>query len=235
MRNNIAYIAGAILGDGTIRWKRFKNRRKLVISLESKDRDLVEKVAKLSAELVGRNTSYSIIKRRRDGQFITEIYNQKLLKLYKMFLKNLPHISRHHKIEFLRGLFDTEGSPGIIIGSEGMRIRPCIGNTQLTLLKLAQKLLGDLGIICKIYSPPRSYYKDGRKRRKYYYLVIYQKNSLRKFARLIGFTISRKRGKFFIAYNLLNKYGSKVAADKWREHYVKRKNRWVKREEVLKV
>ena len=229
----LAYISGVILGDGYIkRRKRGRSRTRTIIVLESRDYDFVENFAKLAASITRKKRRYAIMKRQRDGQFITEVSSRKFYQLYKSFVKTLPKASKKQKIEFLKGFFDAEGSPGIRVGKDGLTIKPCIGNSKLSLLKLVQKLLRELGIVSKIYSPPHSYYRDCIRRKKYYYLVIHDRKSLRRFAKLIGFTISRKREKFFEAYRLIERYGRKTAAMEWRKRYRKERNRWIKKKNL---
>ena len=83
---------------------------------------------------------------------------------------------------FLRGYFDSEGSVGNYLVSASSVNR---GG-----LVLVEKLLGKLGIACKVYDCKNAYS-----------LVVSRKENIRKFKNLVGFTIFRKTRKLETMYN----------------------------------
>ncbi|MCD6371918.1 MAG: hypothetical protein J7L39_04370 [Candidatus Aenigmarchaeota archaeon] len=190
---HLSYFLGALLGDGNIRRKK---NYKYEIRLRVKDKDFAEYFAYSLSKIL--NKSVKVGKERdltRSGErFSVVVSNKRLWEfLYYNSLSNLIKIAEKFPQDFLRGLFDAEGSAS----------RSSVGfyNTNKEIINSVVRLLKRLGIKTKV----KVWIHKGEKvriRNKIYKsnhdilcVLITKKNDIIKFSRLVGFNISRKRKK----------------------------------------
>lgn len=174
---HLAYLMGALKGDGSIRHKG--------VSLKVKDEEFVNEV-----EACLRKINLNPKKRmREDGQYEVWAYSVKLTKWIEENLMNLPQILGEREIRaFVRGFFDAEGSamPRRFSFSRSGWNRIEFTNTDLKLMKLVRDMLNKLGILTSLR------FKQVLKSGKSEYLLSVLRPSKLMFIRLIGSTISRK-------------------------------------------
>jgi intein-encoded DNA endonuclease-like protein len=190
---DLANIIGVVLGDGYTREK----GDRCVIGLKAKDKEFVEKFSRCLANILGRKP---IRPRKEARRYVIEITSKTLYELLKkpVDLKRIRRYVEHCPkcaAAFLRGLFDSEGhvhKAGYIY----------LHNTNYEVLVYAQRLLWRyFGIESTGPWPHKqkgTTMHDPRTGKQYktnedcYYLYI-RAESLPKFYRNIGFTISRKQ------------------------------------------
>jgi intein-encoded DNA endonuclease-like protein len=190
---DLANVIGVVLGDGYTR----KSGDRCFIGLKAKDKEFVEKFGRCLANVLGRKP---VRPRKEERRYAIEITSKTLYELLKKPV-DLKRIRRHVEhcpkcaAAFLRGLFDSEA----YISKEGYIY---LHNTNYDLLVYAQKLLWKYFRI-EATGPWPSKQKgtpmhDPRTGKQYktnedcYYIYI-GAESLPKFYRHIGFTISRKQ------------------------------------------
>jgi intein-encoded DNA endonuclease-like protein len=190
---DLANVIGVVLGDGYTREK----GDRCVIGLKAKDKEFVEKFGRCLANILGRKP---IRPRKEARRYVIEITSKTLYELLKkpVDLKRIRRYVEHCPkcaAAFLRGLFDSEGhvqKAGYIY----------LHNTNYEILVYAQRLLWRyFGIESTGPWPHKqkgTTMHDPRTGKQYktnedcYYLYI-RAESLPKFYRNIGFTISRKQ------------------------------------------
>lgn len=176
----LAYIAGAILGDGYLQ----KNQYRL--GLRAKDEDFVRLVKKELRKIVSGNISF----------YISEENGSKMYRvtttchgLYRWFEKweNMVEIAKKFPAEFIRGLADAEGSISLFWDEKERKERRylSIANTNKFLIEFVRGLARRFDIDFKLR----------RLKSGVYYLYIQDKKNISKFNRHIGFSIARKKEK----------------------------------------
>jgi len=176
MSKEKAYVLGVLCGDGYI--------SKKVAKLEiRKDEEFIKRFVKSIRKIYGLNYSYRYYPKR--NSFICDVSNQLICKdlmkygQFGCYNWKTPDKILNSKndwivINFLQGLFDSEGRVGDYSVSFSS-----INNRGLEQVKL---LLERLGI------KSRAHYK-------HHITVITRKENLKKFRDTIGFTIERKKNK----------------------------------------
>ena len=197
----LAYIIGAVLGDGYPKIKRRvrKGYRHTIIRFEAIDKEFVEEVASCVAVVLNRPSPKLKIRKGTRKYFI-EVESKTLWELLKkpVDLERLRKYIEHCEkcmAAFLRGFADAEGS----VSKEGY-IR--IYNTDSRLLTYAQELLRRFGIEStepRLQNPKGTLIKIDPITGKIYttkkdclYIYILASGNA-DFYRYIGFTIKRKQ------------------------------------------
>jgi len=189
----VAYIIGVVLGDGSV-YITFKIRRttRVVsyrIALEAKDKEFVEKFARYLCILLGRKR-IKVRYERSKGTYHVDVGSKALYELLKE-----PDLERLRKyIEhcdkcvaaFLRGFVDSEAS----VKKDGYIL---ISNTNYELITYIQKLLKRFGIETTGPRPIMHYDPKTGRQYKTEYVIYIRTKSYENFYRYIGFTIRRKQ------------------------------------------
>jgi intein-encoded DNA endonuclease-like protein len=182
---DLAYVIGAMLGDGYPRKKSRNKKDHYIIRLGVKDKEFAEEFARRLAKVLGR-PPIKVRYERSARRYIVEVESKTLYELLRpVNLKRLRKYIEHCKrcmAAFLRGFADSEGNVGV----EGF-IR--IYNTNYELLKYVKKLLRKLGIEC---TGPKPHRKGDTTRKDCYYIRV-RASSNATFYRYVGFTIKRKQ------------------------------------------
>ena len=213
-----AYIIGVILGDGCI-YKVMRNGSYMGgrVIFNSKDKELADKVALLLACVLGKRRCYKVIWNEKLQIYVVECWSKHLVEVISKPIEELEDINEKHPIEFLKGLFDAEGSVSIRILSYGIYPRIFLTNSNLKLLLYVKKLLKRFNINSNIHiNTPAGKLKTIKNRRTMtkktcYNISIENIDGAKKFAKLINFTIKRKSKKLNCAIKLINKFGTKGA------------------------
>jgi len=154
--NNMAYLLGAYLGDGyaALNGKEFRLKGEITFT---------SKVAQ-SLNTIGLNPHIKPDK----GCFLVQAASTKfILWLHQLSLKDIETmlVNDNLKLSFIEGFYDAEGYLGIVHRQNRTfpHIWVKIGNTNLPLLEMCQRLLTDLGIYSRVYlsnrvKPPRQAY-----------------------------------------------------------------------------
>lgn len=200
---DLAYLIGAVKGDGYI----FQHRQKrgnctntaYCIRLTAIDSEFVTQVREVMAKLVGRHSKIHSLRQHYTSLssgsriFCVQICDKGLYNVLNQPFSKLEAYIKVYPADFLRGFFDAEGSAWIRSSKQ-----PVVkySNTDKKLLGYVRKLLVDLGIFpAKLYSEHYVYINGQRRQRPktLYNLLIYRKASIRRFMRLVGSSIPRKR------------------------------------------
>jgi intein-encoded DNA endonuclease-like protein len=195
----LSYIVGVFFGDGSIYLDNAGGGYKYKVRLKVVDKEFAEEF-KRCLESIGLKPSLRFERNKtRTDRWCVEAYSKSLYTFLKQPKEKLFEIAREYPREFLRGFFDSEGSVGWDRKRKKLSVKAC--NYDLELLQFVQELLASLGIHSKIYVQAR----EGRRvkiRDKYYsykqdfYCIdIYRREAVAEFAKIVGFTISRKAEK----------------------------------------
>jgi len=188
---HLSYFLGALLGDGSIRRK--VHNYKYEIRLRVKDKDFAEEFAKCSSKILRKKVKIGkdIDKTRCGERYSISICNKRLWEFLTMHsMEEIIEIAKAYPKEFLRGLFDAEGSSS--------KTSISFSNTNQLLIKTVKNLLKFFGMKAKI----RISIKKGQKvkiresfyvaKKDVYVVYIYGKDNIEKFSKEIGFSIKRK-------------------------------------------
>ena len=174
---HLAYLAGALEGDGSIRRKG--------VSLKVKDKEFVDRVEECLRKINLNPGRYV----RENGHHEVWAYSVKLTEWIEKNLMNLPQMLGEKEMRaFVRGFFDAEGSamPRRLSSSPSGWNRIEFTNTDLKLLKIVRNMLNELGILTSLR------FKGLLKSGKSDYVLSVLHPSKLTFIRLIGSTIRRK-------------------------------------------
>lgn len=207
LNEELSYILGVIAGDGYIDYN--NKRQTYYIGLSAVDKDFVEEFRKILADFFKITPTNEFREKRSEkwnSQYITRLCSKEACDFINSigdFRKDnwrIPKIIKESKksikCAFIRGFFDSEGEIDEKIGR--------IGATSMNLKGLLEikELLGSINIRSTIIKR-----KDPRPNTSQKYVLrIHDKNSIRLFYELIGFTIQRKQN--ILKEYCLNKFGA---------------------------
>ncbi|MCF7886900.1 MAG: TSCPD domain-containing protein [Candidatus Omnitrophica bacterium] len=199
------YLAGLILGDGTIK------KDKVVISSWGKDKgasSVREEVFKISKTLAQRNDfkGWAEIKKRNEYRLSLAGFKGICSRIgLKPRSKKITELVEKASSDFcrglLRGLFDADGS---VQGTQQKGVSIRLSQSNIDLLKCTQRILLRLGIFSKIYANRRQeeekFMPDGKGGNKKYFIkaqheLIISGENILEFSKKIGFKNKQKREK----------------------------------------
>jgi intein-encoded DNA endonuclease-like protein len=196
----LAYVTGAVLGDGSTRKRVGRNSYNFdfFIRLKAKDKEFVEDFGRRLGNVLGRRPIRPKFK-EVVGKYYVEAASKTLYELLRkpIDLKRIKKYVEHCKkciAAFLRGLFDSEGC----VSEKGYI---SLYNSNYEVLVYAQRLLRRFGIES---TGPWPHIQKGTtmhdprtgklyKTKKDCYCIYIRAESLLKFYRHIGFSIRRKQ------------------------------------------
>lgn len=189
--DNLAYILGALYGDG-----HFSKEGK--ISFSSTDIEFITKVSYLIKKLLNISVNIRRIELSKKNPAWRDSFEFTSRRLYRKLSKFNPNCvivpkfilngNKKIKATFLRGLFDAEGDVDAkkVKRRDGridvIRHVKCFSNN-VELLKYLRLLLKDLNINSNIF----------RGKKNNFYVCIWSYKDLNTFNKLIGFVIKRKQ------------------------------------------
>jgi len=184
----LAYVIGVLLGDAIVYYTPGSG---YTVELRVKDKDFIEAFRRNMGALTNK---LNRITRISDGRYRIRYRNKKFYMWYKKQTLETLRFYIEYDMEticfFLKGIFDSDGSAGKII---------TISSTNLKLLRYIEYLLDRLGIHSYINidkeagGSVRIANREGVRRKRLYRLIISRYESRRKFMKLVGFSIRRKR------------------------------------------
>jgi DNA endonuclease len=230
----LSYIIGANIGDGCTLTKTW------CVKLEVTDFDFASTFNANMATLFSRSSPNKILIRTEVGRlpmYVVKYSSKQLTKLLQLPLRRLLELALAYPLEFLRGFFDAEGHVDVRASGKRFNVSAGIENSNIRLLRrIKQTLL----TVCQISSIINMKRKAGtlkvirgvafRMRKTSFTLMINRFGDLRKFAKHIGFSITRKNQKLEDAFLIVTKYQPKERAEKWAQDYFKQGGEWVKRQ-----
>ncbi|GEM_PF-1419437 len=237
----MAWIAGMLAGDGTIKVR--KEGRS--IELKARDEELVKEAARKLAIVMGREKPYAV-NRLGDGRYYVSVQSRELVDHLSVRENLLKYLERNPK-EFIQAFFDCEGCVSGYITQDGLfNFQLSAANTDLKVLEEIQKELKIMDVTSSIYiNHPKGKVVITRKgitvaRKECYTLCIRGLLNFMVFKEKIGFCIARKREKLADIVDILKTFGrGHRAAIEWirRYKYVagKGRERWYRRKKPLKL
>ena len=198
----LAYIVGAYFGDASATEGsnyRYKVKLKVI------DREFAEAFER-ALRGIGLNPRIGFEKdRTRTGRWYVEATSKGLFRFLVGPRDRLFEVARAYPREFLRGFFDSEGSAVV----SKSRVKVLASNYDIEVLRLCQNLLEGLGIHSKIYKTKHKGQPVVIRGKQYRYnsdlftLTINRKESVYRYTREVGFSISRKQNKLLNYFGLL--------------------------------
>jgi intein-encoded DNA endonuclease-like protein len=190
---DLAYVLGVAKGDGCTSTA----QRRIILSATDKDfvatfKTALENWSKFNARFYSRDIKKPDYIKTRKTQWVSYIDSKEAADFLASFnINGILSASNDVKCAFLKGLFDSEGS----VSKDSV----IFYNSNKSLTQLVYNLLQQLNI-----EPQINNYKAkslSGKEILYSRVCIYKKDSLRKFANLIGFSIKRKSNKLHTLVN----------------------------------
>jgi intein-encoded DNA endonuclease-like protein len=210
----LSYLIGAILGDGCFY---IPNNLRGRIVFGVKDINIARKVALTLTHVLEREKMYKVRWSQKLKLYIVEGYSKHLVEFLQKPLHQLREILDKYPLEFLKGIYDAEGSKNIKKQQDRIYPRIFLTNSDLDLLLYAQELLKKFGINSRIYKNTEA----GKRKiingkitsttKNCYNLCIQTLDGVNKFVKLINFTSEEKSKEINRAVELIKKYGNKKA------------------------
>jgi intein-encoded DNA endonuclease-like protein len=231
--DEIAYLSGVYMGDGT--------RRGTCLRVKSADIDFLEFI--ISQVRLVLNPKPNVAIRKDEDWYQIEVgaYNLwPLLYSWKRWLREKPE-------SFIRGLFDSDGGVSVAIYHNHsikyyFRAEVYLVSTKQYLLKEVSRVLKNMDIDNYIMLHQKKGSigvingKRFKRRRNVYKLRIRKDEAIKNYASRIGFAIRRKQKRLNDIVEILSKYSAKYRGYEWVRRYSwKRKKRteWIKRDNPL--
>jgi intein-encoded DNA endonuclease-like protein len=230
----LSYIIGANIGDGCTL------KENWIVKLEVTDHDFAETFNNSMAGLFNRVTPNRILVRHAVGRlpmYLVKYSSKQLVKLLRLPLKQLLEIAFAFPREFLRGFFDAEGYVDVSAGRH-FSVQVGAENSDESLLLMVKKSLKLLGIESRIERKRKAGTikvirgKAFTMRRTSYSLLIGGFETMKFFAKEVGFAIRRKAQKLGDALSILAILPSKRRILMWKRLYFKRRGEWVRRKSL---
>lgn len=198
----LAYIVGAYFGDASATEGsnyRYKVKLKVV------DREFAEAFAG-ALRGIGLNPRMGFENdRTRTGRWYVEVTSKGLFRFLTGPREGLFEVAGAYPRKFLRGFFDSEGSAVVSKG----RVKVLASNYDIEVLRLCQNLLEGLGIHSKTYKTKHKGQLVVIRGKQYRYnsdlftLTINRKESVYRYTREVGFSITLKQNKLLSYFGLL--------------------------------
>lgn len=232
----LAYVLGTMFGDGCI--TRNKPKQEYCVRLDVVDKDFAEKFSSCVSKLLCKEKDYAPCKNKR-GHYSIQVRSKQLYNFIKSlkddFEKAKPFIEKY-PAEFIQGLADSEGCPGIFSVKKLGCVIVVAYSTNYPLLQYVKNLLkNNFGIDSVLLLQGKAGASDsvigGRlitRTKNVYGLRINKSKHVRIFFGRINFSIKRKREKLADVLKILEFYGSEAGADIWKQNYVKGWRGWMK-------
>lgn len=191
-----AYLLGVYYGDGSI-YHNPKKTKGYIIELQVKDRDFIDIFSSKINSLLNKKPNIRLRVRKPDKRLGK--YYQQTIWCARVCSKDLFYFLKdtkfsdikfpEHRLEFIKGFVDSEGC--VNITPKGYAQIRMYG-TNIGLLKNLKKWLKTIGIKVNFHKKLYAYsYSFGKKPMGQ--LVIYRRDLIERFAKLINFNIGRKK------------------------------------------
>lgn len=191
---SLAYLAGAILGDGYIYKK--KNGVGYFVGFNAKDYEFIRSVQDAFVSVIGKRPKARLRRNGKSYIYGMLVSNKTLYTFLSQPLKSLVERLKPYECEFVRGFYDAEGSFSTLQRrrKKWQRVERHVSfyNTNRELIECIRDLLLANGI----HPSPKLYMSVGNKGRTQkpcYILRIQRKDSVLLFGNLIIPSIPRKR------------------------------------------
>lgn len=209
--SQLAYLIGAVLGDGSV----FHYGKNYWVTVSATDYGFIYTVQQCFLTIINKLPKISRVDQKRISLhckkhiFRIQVANKSLFALLSKPLKELKPFIEAYRADFLRGFFDAEGSAWFVdrkiktktVVKNGVThyvnrhsreavIKYC--NTNKELLEYVRQLLLSL----LVFPAPKMFVTKGNlceDPKPCYNLHIYRKESVKRFMRLVGASIARKR------------------------------------------
>lgn len=186
-KNTLAFIAGAIAGDGHI--------GKTFCTLESIDEEFVDDIYRKLSEFSEPTKRTRYRKDKKKNIYVVQLSRKSFIKPLTNF--NFSRSSKEEMIEFVNGFCDAEGT----VGMEGISI----SNTDI-------RLLTDISIFLKGLGIHNNIYRNGNQHnyKALYRISIIRRNAVIRFSKFFRFSIRRKQK---LLNHILDSYRVKSGGD----------------------
>ena len=220
--NELSYLIGSILGDGCF-YKVIRKGSYLYgkITFAVKDKELAEKFSESLNRIFGKKGLYNVRFDKNLQLYVVQCGSKHLVEVLSKPLSELRSFIEISSIDFLKGIFDSEGCITIRF-TKNKRVYPRIflTNSNLELIKYIKSLLENLNVNSNIEINTKSikfkFIKDKftSTNKTCYNLCIGNIDGVRIFNDLIGFTINKKDNKLKEIVKLIDMYGTDGAYQK---------------------
>jgi hypothetical protein len=232
----LSFFLGAWLGDG---WADESDGGKRLL-LKVRARDFAEEFARAATVILEKKKPYRVrvVTGKRGTWYLVKVTSMLLYDFVNQPFSKLHRWIEPHALGFLRAFFTAEGNPIVSIQSRGPQLIVvlCVSNTDLDYLTYVNTTLVGMG-----YHPTRIRTSEivGTERiiggvatvvnKPCWQTKIVRVGEIDRFLSEIGFADQVKQEKATRARFLMEKHGTKEAAQKWREEYVLIRGVWVKK------
>lgn len=230
----LAYALGVLFGDGAI--SHHKKNHDYCIHLGAIDKEFVEKFSFCISKVLGKSKAYPVHV-CKSGLFEANIRSKELyffVKSLKEDFEKVKPFAERFPAEFIQGLADSEGCPGISASSQFVVNVSVANSTNLELLEYSKYLLEKhFRIHSRINltkTPGMSdSIIDGRlitRTKNLYLLSIGEFSSTKEYCSKINFSIIRKKQKLEDAIKIKEKFCASQRIQEWEKLYYKVGTRW---------
>ncbi|HEV2139417.1 MAG TPA: LAGLIDADG family homing endonuclease [Nitrososphaerales archaeon] len=226
----LSYIIGANIGDGCTIAENW------IVKLEVTDRDFAETFNYSMAELFHRHRPNRILVRQSEGRlpmYIVKYSSKQLVELLRIPLKKLLAIAFAFPRDFLRGFFDAEGHVDVR-ASRNFELSVGAENSDKWLLMRVGTLLKQLNISSRLYRKRKAGSIKVIRNQSFvmkqtsYAIDISRLDDVRRFAKMVDFSIHRKAKKLEDALSIIGSYTAGSRPTGWKR-LSKKQGEWVRR------
>lgn len=182
---HLAYILGVILGDGYV----MIHRHRHVVGLLAKDKEFIDAFCNTLRNIGLVPCKISLM---RDKYFYVQTGSKEFVRWFQgLSLEEIGQLVVMHEIDFIRGVFDSEGCLQPRLESKSFRID--MTNTNLILINMVQRMMLKLDFRTSIYKIKREGIEGMGNRKDVYHLYLRGGGSeIIRFLKLIQPSIPRK-------------------------------------------
>jgi intein-encoded DNA endonuclease-like protein len=227
----LSYIIGSNIGDGCTLPQNW------IVELAVTDRDFAETFNNQMAKLFNRYNPNKILVRREAGRlpiYIVKYSSKQLFELLRLPLDKLLEIAFAFPRDFLRGFFDAEGHVDVGV-SRSLKLSVGAENSGKRLLMRVRLLLIQLNIGSRLYRKREAgsikiiRNESFMMKRTSYSLVVGRLDDVKRFAKMINFSIYRKAKKLEDTLSIIGSYKAGSRSTEWKQLYSKKRGEWVRR------
>lgn len=155
----LSYVLGVLKGDGSVyktlrRYKNKKDQMAYMICLQVRDKPFAEEFARCLSKVFNKNVNVIACDEKQGRGIFHKVFLASKSFYDWYYSSNIYEIALEYSIEFIKGVYDSEGSLGFTTSKRGGKIHKYdiihIISSNLELLRIIQNQLNKYNITSKL-------------------------------------------------------------------------------------
>ena len=219
---NFSYLVGLIIGDGCfykVMEKGSYNRGRICFG--SKDKELAEKFSIIASIVLDKKKPYHYRWAETSKVYFSEFCSKQFVEFLLQPFEKVEKVIEPYISDFLKGIFDAEGSISIRYQNNRVYPRIFLTNANIKLINYIKTKLKEMDINSTIQlntpegKEKKIFNKKTKTNKDVYNLCIENIEGVRKFAEIINFSIEHKKRKLDQILNIIEESGNKMEPMIW--------------------